>query len=65
MASWWKDLGHPTEFTPAIKQTLTDGVRQEAGGRSIEQLEAERDEVLLGLLKLRAAHAEAGTKKAA
>jgi len=50
---WWKDLGKLTEFTPAIKQTIIDGVLQEAGARSIEQLEKERDEVLLGLLNLR------------
>src|SRR5713226_9010287 len=50
---WWKDLGKLTEFTPAIKQTIIDGVLQEAGARSIEQLERERDEVLLGLLNLR------------
>src|SRR5207302_1737076 len=50
---WWKDLGKLTEFTPAIKQTIIDGVLQEAGARSIEQLEKERDEALLGLLNLR------------
>jgi 3-hydroxyacyl-CoA dehydrogenase len=53
MASWWKDLGTPTEFTPKVKQTLIDGALREAGDRSIQQLEQERDDVLMGLLKLR------------
>jgi len=53
VASWWKDLGTITEFSPAVKQTIIDGVLQEAGSRSIEQLEQERDEALLGLLNLR------------
>src|SRR6202795_1296912 len=55
---WWKDLGKLTEFTPAIKQTIIDGVIKEAGGRSLDQLARERDEVLLGLLGLRSKHAE-------
>src|ERR1700760_824518 len=54
VASWWKDLGTITEFSPAVKQTIIEGALQEAGNRTIEQLEQERDEVLLGLLKLRA-----------
>jgi 3-hydroxyacyl-CoA dehydrogenase len=53
VATWWKDLGTQTEFTPQIKQTIIDGVLQEAGSRSIDQLAQERDEVLLGLLALR------------
>jgi len=54
VATWWKDLGTQTEFTPEIKQTIIDGVLKEAGDRSIDQLSKERDEVLLGLLALRA-----------
>src|SRR5260370_22470842 len=53
VAAWWKDLGTQTEFTPQLKQTIVDGVLQEAAGRSIDQLAAERDEVLMGLLALR------------
>jgi 3-hydroxyacyl-CoA dehydrogenase len=52
-STWWKDLGTLTEFTPEIKQTIVDGVLQEAGGHSIGQLAQERDRVLLGLLDLR------------
>ncbi len=33
VATWWKDLGALTDFTPQIKQTLVDGVLKEAGGR--------------------------------
>lgn len=53
LTTWWKDLGTITEFSPEVKQTIIDGTLAEAGNRSIEQLEAERDEVLLGLLNLR------------
>ena len=59
VASWWKDLGTITEFSPAVKQTIVEGALQEAGDRTIEQLEHERDEVLLGLLKLRAKQGKA------
>jgi 3-hydroxyacyl-CoA dehydrogenase len=51
----WKALGSPT-VTPELKQTLTDGVLQEAGKRSVAQLAAAENDVLLGLLRLRAEH---------
>ena len=54
VSTWWNDLGNPTEFTPRVKQTIVDGVLQEARGRSVGELEKERDELLLGLLRLRA-----------
>ena len=54
LAAIWKDLGPITEFSSAAKQTIIEGALQEAGDRSIEQLEQERDDVLLGLLNLRA-----------
>ena len=53
MTAWWKVLGSPV-LTPEVQQMLTDGVHAEAGSRSIDELEAERDAVLLGLLELRA-----------
>ena len=53
MTAWWKVLGSPV-LTPEVQQMLTDGVHAEVGSRSIDELEAERDEVLLGLLELRA-----------
>jgi 3-hydroxyacyl-CoA dehydrogenase len=48
----WAALGTPA-VTPELKQTIVDGVLQEAAGRSVDQLAQERDEVLLGLLALR------------
>jgi 3-hydroxyacyl-CoA dehydrogenase len=51
----WKALGSPS-VTPELKQTLTDGVLQEAGKRSVAQLAEAENEVLLGLLRLRAQH---------
>jgi 3-hydroxyacyl-CoA dehydrogenase len=57
-ASWWKDLGKITEFSPEVKQTIIDGVIKEAGGCSLDQLARERDDLLLGLLGLRSKHAE-------
>ena len=49
----WASLGQP-ELTPEVQQRLIDSVHEEAGSRSIEDLEAERDTLLLGLLELRA-----------
>jgi 3-hydroxyacyl-CoA dehydrogenase len=49
----WKGLGSP-ELTPEVQQKLIDGVHAEVGSRTISELEAERDELLIGLLNLRA-----------
>jgi 3-hydroxyacyl-CoA dehydrogenase len=54
MAAGWKLLGDP-DLTPALKQKIVAGVASEAGNRTIDQLEAERDTMLLELLSLRAA----------
>ena len=54
LATWWKDLGKITDFSPQAKQTIIDGVLKEAGKRSIEELERERDAMLLELLATRA-----------
>jgi len=54
LSTWWKDLGTITEFSPQVKQTIIDGVLKEAGSRSIEELERERDTMLLELLETRA-----------
>ena len=51
--SWWKALGAPTIHTDEMKDKLADGVAEAAAGMSLEELEAERDRVLLGLLALR------------
>jgi 3-hydroxyacyl-CoA dehydrogenase len=63
VATWWKDLGTITEFSPQVKQTIIDGVLKEAGNRSIEELERERDSMLLELLATRS-KAEEATKAA-
>jgi 3-hydroxyacyl-CoA dehydrogenase len=54
VATWWKDLGTITEFTPEVKQTIIEGVSKESNGRSIEELGRERDGMLLELLATRA-----------
>jgi 3-hydroxyacyl-CoA dehydrogenase len=54
LATWWKDLGKITDFSPEVKQTIIDGVLKEADGRSIDELERERDTMLLELLATRA-----------
>ncbi|RDK06895.1 3-hydroxyacyl-CoA dehydrogenase NAD-binding domain-containing protein [Cupriavidus lacunae] len=48
------ELGHP-ELTPALRQTLIDGALQQAGERSVQELAAWENEVMTGVLKLRAA----------
>jgi 3-hydroxyacyl-CoA dehydrogenase len=52
MTAWWKTLGSPV-LTPDVQKKLIDSVHTEIGSRTIEELEAERDEVLLGLIELR------------
>src|SRR5580693_4680042 len=54
VATWWKDLGKITDFSHEVKQTIMDGVLKEANGRSIDELERERDTMLLELLATRA-----------
>jgi carnitine 3-dehydrogenase len=65
MTAWWKVLGQPV-LTPEVQKKLIDSVHAEVGSRSIDELEAERDEMLLGLLELRTKPAEAsGAKRSA
>ena len=52
MTAWWKVLGQPV-LTPEVQRKLIESVHAEVGSRSIGELEAQRDEVLLGLLELR------------
>jgi hypothetical protein len=52
MTAWSKVLGSP-QLTPEVQQKLIDGVHAEVGSHSIDDLAAERDEILLGLLELR------------
>jgi 3-hydroxyacyl-CoA dehydrogenase len=48
-----KDLKMP-DITPALKQTIIDGVLKEAKGRRVEQIADAENDVILGLLALRA-----------
>jgi 3-hydroxyacyl-CoA dehydrogenase len=52
MTAWWKTLGSPV-LSPEVEKKLINSVHAEVGSRTIEELEAERDEVLLGLIELR------------
>jgi 3-hydroxyacyl-CoA dehydrogenase len=52
MAASWKALGSPV-LTPEVQKKLIDSVHAEVGSRTIEELEADRDEVLFGLIELR------------
>ena len=54
LSIWWKDLGKITDFSPEVKGTIIEGVQVVAGNRSIEELERERDSMLLELLATRA-----------
>jgi hypothetical protein len=40
-------------LTPEVQKKLIDSVHAEVGSRSIDELEAARDEILLGLIELR------------
>ena len=53
MTAWWKVLGQPV-LTPEVQKKLIDSVHAEVGTRSIDELATERDELLLGLIELRA-----------
>jgi carnitine 3-dehydrogenase len=53
LAGMMKALGTPN-ITPELKQTVIDGVVREAAGRSVDQLAHDENEVLIGLLRLRA-----------
>ena len=55
MTASWKALGSP-ELTPEVQKKLIESVHVEVGSRTIEELEAERDDILLGLLELRSRH---------
>jgi hypothetical protein len=48
-----------------VQKKLIDSVHAEVGSRSIAELEAQRDEVLLGLLELRAKAEKVPTPRAA
>src|ERR1700761_6155219 len=53
LAGMMKVLGTPS-ITPELKKTVVDGVMREAGGRSVDDLAQAENEVIIGLLRLRA-----------
>jgi 3-hydroxyacyl-CoA dehydrogenase len=57
MTAWWKTLGAPV-LTAEVQKKLIDSVHAEVGSRSIDELAAERDEILLGLIELRTKRAK-------
>jgi 3-hydroxyacyl-CoA dehydrogenase len=63
--SWgpgWKTLGSPV-LTPEVQKKLIDSVHAEVGSRTVAELEAERDEILLGLIELRTKGAKTAASK--
>jgi carnitine 3-dehydrogenase len=55
MEPLWKVLGTPG-LTPEFKQRLAAGTLEEAAGRSVAELAEAENEVIVGLLRLRAEH---------
>jgi 3-hydroxyacyl-CoA dehydrogenase len=55
MTAWWKTLGSPV-LTLDVQKKLIESVHTEVGSRSIGEIEAQRDEILLGLIELRRKH---------
>jgi carnitine 3-dehydrogenase len=53
MAAGFKDLGNPN-VTPELKKAITEGVLQEAGDHSVQQLAEKENALLVGLIRLRA-----------
>jgi carnitine 3-dehydrogenase len=49
VATWWADLGQPV-LNEKLRAMLVEGVTDEAAGRSITELEKERDDLLVKLL---------------
>lgn len=47
---WWPSLGNP-ELTPEVQKLIVDGVDEEADGRGIAELAAERDRCLVAILE--------------
>jgi 3-hydroxyacyl-CoA dehydrogenase len=61
MTAWWNVLGSPA-LTAEIQKKLIDSVHAEIGSRTLGELEAERDGILLELLQLRAKFSDMATR---
>jgi len=55
MESWWATLGAP-QLTAPVQDAVARGIAEEAAGRSIDELAAERDRLLVRLLALKRDH---------
>ena len=64
MTAWWKVLGQP-QLTPEVQKKLIDSVHAEVGTRLVDELAAERDEMLLGLIELRTKPAKSAASRVA
>jgi carnitine 3-dehydrogenase len=62
--SLWPALGNP-QLTPELKEKIVNGVLEEADSHSIDELAAQRDAMLLGLLAVRTKDAASGPPIAA
>ena len=58
----WTRLDAP-ELTPELRERMVDGCLREAAGRSINELERERDDFLVDLLALRERHPAEGASR--
>jgi len=57
MESWWDDLGKP-RLTPELRDAAVRGVDRELEGFDLEAIVDRRDEILIELLRARAAARE-------
>ncbi len=64
MTAWWKVLGQPV-LTPEVQKKIIESVHAEVGSRTIDELAAERDEMLLALIELRSKRDNATAAKGA
>jgi 3-hydroxyacyl-CoA dehydrogenase len=64
MTAWWKVLGQPV-LTPEVQKKLIESVHEEVVSRSVDELAAERDEMLLGLIELRTKPGKAAVSRVA
>jgi 3-hydroxyacyl-CoA dehydrogenase len=61
LVGMFKALGNPN-VTPELKQKVVDGVMREAGNRSVDELAQAENEVIIGLLRLRAQASNGASK---
>lgn len=57
MSAWWKVLGAP-ELTTDVRAAIIKGVHDEVKSRSLGELAAYRDEILLGLISMRTSESQ-------